>query len=167
MQDETPPLSKTRRKQLMHELQALGMEISRLPPARLAQLDLPEALLEAIETLHRLRAHEAIRRQMQYIGRLMREVDAEPIRERLAAWRSQAAQETALHHRVEHWREALISDDQALQRLVAAHPGADVQALRTLVRNARREKQEGKPPKAARALFRALRELIAPPVDGL
>jgi ribosome-associated protein len=154
-------LSKTRRKRQMHELQALGVELSRLPPGRLAALDLPEALVEAIETLRRLRAHEAIRRQMQYIGRLMRQVDAEPIRARLAAWRNEAAWETALHHQVEAWRDALLADEAALSRLAASHPGIDVQALHTLIRNARREAREGKPPRSARALFRTLREQLA------
>jgi ribosome-associated protein len=154
--------SKTRRKQAMHALQDLGQALVKLTPQQLAQLALPEALAEAVGEARRLKKHEAIRRQMQYIGRLMRQVDAAPIQAKMDAWRGDSAQETARLHRLERWRERLLTDDQALTDFAAAHPGVDTQALRTLIRNARKEAELNKPPKNARALFRALREILQP-----
>jgi ribosome-associated protein len=156
-----PAESKTRRKREMHALQELGVALTRLPPDKLAALALPERLADAIHEAQRLRGHEALRRQMQYIGRLMRVVEVAPIRAQLDAWRREDAAKTAQHHRLERWRDRLIADDAALTELVAAHPAADVQALRTLIRNARRETAQNGPPKSARALFRALRALFA------
>ncbi len=154
-------VSKTRRKQDMHALQELGAALVGLTPEQLAGLDLPEALADAIAQARRLRGHEAIRRQMQYIGRLMRQVDAAPIRARLNALKHQSAAETARHHLIEAWRERLLADDGALTELAAACPRADIQNLRTLIRNARREAALDKPPRSARALFRALRLCLA------
>ncbi|MEO1767202.1 ribosome biogenesis factor YjgA [Thiobacter aerophilum] len=162
-EDQARFVSKTRRKQDMLALQALGEALTRLPPSHLAKLKLPENLFDAIETAKRLCSREAIRRQMQYIGRLMRQVDPTPIRAQLEAWRSRSAAETAHHHRLEQWRDRLLADDAALERLAAEHPGLELKALRTLIRNARREAQQGKPPRAARALFRALRSQIQAP----
>ncbi len=106
----------------------------------------------------RIKSHEARRRQIQYIGRLMREVDAEPIRERLAAIEGYSAQATAQHRRLEAWRERLLADDEALTEFAAAFPGADLQALRALLRNAKKEAKDGKPPRAYREVFRFLKE---------
>lgn len=155
-------VSKTRRKQAMHALQDLGQALVKLSPQQLAQLNLPESLAEAVNEAKRLKKHEAIRRQMQYIGRLMREVDAAPIQAQMDAWRGDSARETARLHRLEQWRERLLADDAALTDFAAAHPGADTQALRTLIRNARKEAELNKPPKNARALFRTLREITQP-----
>ena len=96
---------------------------------------------------------------MQYIGRLMRELDPEPIRAQLAAICGHSAQEAARHRRLEALRERLLEDDSALTDYVASHAGADLQALRTLIRNARREQKEGRPPRAYRELFRLLKAL--------
>lgn len=156
MQDEV--VSKTRRKQAMHELQALGEALVGLREAQLEALPLEEALREAVLEAKRLRGHEARRRQMQFIGRLMRTVDPAPIRERLDELSGQSAQAAARHKRLEAWRERLLVDDAALTEFAAAHPGADMQALRALIRNARREQQEAKPPRAYRELFRFLKQ---------
>jgi len=150
-------LSKTKRKQEMHALQALGAALVELPEALLHDMQLEAGLLEAILEARRIRSHEAKRRQMQYIGRLMRDVDPEPIRERLAALEGHSAQATAQHRRLEALRERLLADDEALTGFAADHPGADLQALRALVRNARKEAKEGKPPRAYRELFRFLK----------
>ncbi|HEU4442402.1 MAG TPA: ribosome biogenesis factor YjgA, partial [Burkholderiales bacterium] len=106
--------------------------------------------------------HEAKRRQMQYIGRLMRDVDAVPIRARIAELEGSSAQAAARHRRLEAWRERLIGDDETLTAFAAEHPGADLQALRTLIRNARKEASLGKPPHAYRELFRFLKDLEPP-----
>ena len=150
-------LSKTKRKQQMHELQSLGASLVELPESLLADMRLDDALLRAVLEAKRIRSHEARRRQMQYIGRLMRDVDPEPIRARIAELEGTSAQAAAQHRRLESLRARLLEDDAALTEFAAAHPGADLQAVRTLVRNARREAKEGKPPRASRELFRLLK----------
>ena len=162
MQDASGSVSKTRRKQEMHELQALGAALVELPEARLRGLELDERLRQAVLEAKRISSHEARRRQLQYIGRLMREVDPAPIRARLEALEGTSAEATARHKRLEQLRSRLLADDAALTDVVGAHPGADAQALRTLIRNARREQKEGRPPRAYRELFRALKALDAP-----
>ena len=151
----------------MHELQALGAALAELSESQLKEMRLGEDLLEALLEAKRIRSHEAKRRQMQYIGRLMREVDPAPIRSRLAELEGSSAQATARHRRLETWRERLLGDDEALTAFAAEHPGADLQALRTLIRNARKEQKESKPPRAYRELFRVLKEIESPtPLQG-
>ncbi len=160
MQDEEKP-SKTERKRAMHELQTLGERLVGLNPEQLAAIALPENLQYAVEQAQRITKHEARRRQLQYIGRLMRAVDAEPIREKLRTWDGVSTEETARVHRIERWRETLLENEGAIGALVHAHPGIDTQRLRALVRNAREERNAGRPPRAYRELFRALRDIIA------
>jgi ribosome-associated protein len=155
-------ISKTRRKKEMHELQALGAALVELPESQISALALGDALADAVLEAKRIRSHEAKRRQLQYIGRLMRELDPEPIRAHLDAITGHSAQEAARHRRLEMLREKLLADDAALTDYVAAHSGADLQELRTLIRNARREQKEGRPPRAFRELFRVLKSLDAP-----
>jgi len=152
-------VSKTQRKKEMHALQALGAALVELGEAQLDALELPEGLAQAVREAKRIRSHEGRRRQMQYIGRLMREIDAVPIRARLDALGGQSAAAAAHHRRLEALRERLIGDDGALTDYVASHAGADLQELRTLIRNARREQEEGRPPRAYRELFRLLKAL--------
>lgn len=156
MQDEF--VSKTKRKKEMHELQALGVALVALPEAQVRLLRLPDELALAVLEAKRIRSHEARRRQMQYIGRLMRDADPAPIRTRLAEIEGNSAQASAHHRRLEAWRERLLADDEALTAFAAEHPGADLQAVRTLIRNARKEQKEAKPPRAYRELFRLIKE---------
>lgn len=156
MQDEI--LSKTRRKQEMHELQALGAALVELSDAHFGRMTLPEELAQAVHEARRIRSHEAKRRQVQLIGRLMRGLDPEPIRAQLAAVTGGSAQERARHKRLEHWRARLLEDEGALTEFARAHAAADLQQLRALIRNARKEQAEGKPPRAYRELFRVIRE---------
>ena len=156
------PVSKTKRKQQMHELQALGAALVALPAGRVRSLALDRGLLQAVIDAKRISSHEARRRQLQYIGRLMRDVDPAPIRAALQALEGSSAEATARHRRLEQLRERLLADDGALTDFVAAHPLADAQSLRTLIRNARREQKEGRPPRAFRELFRTLKSLEAP-----
>src|SRR5882724_4737622 len=153
--------SKTELKRVMHELQALGERLIGLNPEQLAAIALPENLHDAVEQARRITKHEARRRQLQYIGRLMRDVDPEPIREKLRAWDGVSTAETARVHRIERWREKLLENEGAIGALVHAHPGIDTQRLRVLVRNAREERNAGRPPRAYRELFRVLRDIIA------
>lgn len=161
MHDE-PPIeeqpSKTRVKKAMHELQSLGDSLVGLSAAQLAGFDLPPALSDAIAEARRISSHGARRRQMQYIGRLMRDIDAAPIRARLADLEGTSREARARQKQLERWRERLVADDAALTEYAAEHPGLDVQSFRTLIRNARREIEAGKPPRAQRELFRILRE---------
>jgi ribosome-associated protein len=97
---------------------------------------------------------------MQYIGRLMRDVDPETIRDKLRIWEGVSHEHTARHHRVERWRERLMQDDGALGELAKEQPGLDMQRLRSLVRSARDELTAGRPPRSHRELFRFLRESL-------
>ena len=153
------PVSKTRRKREMIELQSLGAALVGLPESQLGQMQLEAALRQAVLDAKRMRSHEAKRRQLQYIGRLMRDVDPEPIRAQLAAVEGRSAQAAAAHRRLEAWRERLLEDDSALTHFAAEHPGADLQEIRSLIRNARKEQKEGKPPRAYRELFRVLKTI--------
>jgi ribosome-associated protein len=156
MEDEI--LSKTRKKALSHALQKLGAELVELSKERLDSMALPEDLAQAVREARRITAHEGRRRQMQYIGKLMRDIDPAPIQERLDAWRGQSKAEVARQHGIERMRERLIADDAALTEFAAKHPGVDLQALRVLIRNARKETAEGRPPKAFREIFKVIRD---------
>ncbi|MBE0623069.1 MAG: DUF615 domain-containing protein [Burkholderiales bacterium] len=161
MQDEPDEsTSKTRRKKDMLALQDLGVQLVALNEQQLQDMQLPEPLLDAVQEAKRLTKHEARRRQMQYIGRLMRDIDATPIRERLEQWRGQGREHTAQLHAIERWRDELLAADPALARFLDEHPAADSQQLRSLIRNARREQGAALPPKSYRELFRVLRETI-------
>lgn len=149
--DPLAELSKTQRKREMHALQALGEELVALSAERLARIALPEALRDAIVEARRISKWGARRRQLQYIGRLMREVDAGAIRAQLASWKDAAARDTAVLHRAEHWRDRLLQETPALAELLERYPNADAQRVRTLVRNARQEAKLPAPPKSARA----------------
>jgi ribosome-associated protein len=155
-------VSKTRKKREMLELQSLGAALVELPESQINGMKLENRLLQAVLDAKRIKSHEAKRRQLQYIGRLMREVDAEPIRAQLAAVEGSSAQASAAHRRLEAWRERLLSDDEALTRFASEHPGADIQEIRALIRNARKEQKEGKPPRAYRELFRILKAAEIP-----
>ena len=129
--------SKTRLKQDSHALQDLGEALVELPENRLDGLAISEPLLDAVREYKRTRSHEGRRRQMQYIGKLMRKADPEPLREAVAAFKLPSAEETLKLHQAEAWREQLIADDAALTRWAADFPHSDLQQLRRLIRAAR------------------------------
>jgi len=138
----------------------MGEELVALSAEQLKELDLPDLLRDAVMEARRITKFGALRRQMQYVGRLMREVDPAPIRARLDAWNGASSEETARLHRIERWRTRLLEDDQALSELLDAHPQADAQRLRALIRNVKREAEAGKPPKSFRELFQELRSIF-------
>jgi ribosome-associated protein len=153
--------SKTRRKQASHELQDLGEAVIALPEERLAALDIPETLLDAIRDYKRTKTFEGQRRQMQYIGKLMRRTDPEPIRQAVAELQLGRARDSLALHQAEGWRAALIKDDEALTRWAAEHPATDVQQLRSLVRNARKDAAltpEQRNGRAYRELFQFIKQ---------
>lgn len=154
-------VSKTQQKRAMLELQALGVALVDLPHVQLAAMKLPESLAVAVAAARGMTKHGARRRQLQLIGKLMRTIDPDPIREQLAALRGQSAQATAQHRRLEDWRARLLDDDDALTAFAGEFPKADLQALRAAIRNARKEQAASKPPRAYREMFRLLREASA------
>ncbi|NOT17700.1 MAG: DUF615 domain-containing protein [Sulfuriferula sp.] len=160
IEDEIPVISKSEIKRQMTALQKLGEELIALPKGKLNKLDLPETLRDAIDAAKRITAHGALSRQKQYIGRLMRIVDAQPIANQLERWRNNHGDENAIFHQMEHWRTKLINDDGAVTLFIADHPAADIQQLRTLIRNARKEASLQQAPKSSRALFKLIREII-------
>jgi ribosome-associated protein len=160
--DEAP--SKTRLKQQSHDLQKLGMALAELPDARLQQLGLPERLFDALLQYRSTRSHEGRRRQLQYVGKLMRDVDDAPLREAVAESKLGSARDTLLLHEAERWRDALLADDEALTRWLHEHADCDAQRLRSLVRAARREAAlppGQRNPRTLRELFQFIRPLLA------
>jgi len=158
--DQNEATSKTRKKKDMLALQELGVQLVELNEQQLESMRLPESLLAAVQAAQHLSKREARRRQLQYIGRLMRDIDAAPIRERLEQWRGQGREHTAQLHAIERWRDELLAGDPALERFLGEFQNADNQKLRSLIRNARREQGASLPPRSYRELFRLLRETI-------
>lgn len=142
----------------------LAQRLVGLPPAQLARLPVPEDLLPHIADTRRITSHIARKRQMAFLAKQMRREDDEvldAIRDALDAGGEAARRETALLHRAERWRERLLEEgDAALAELVGAHPSADRQQLRQLVRNTLDERRRNKPPHAFRELFRAVKDLL-------
>ena len=155
--------SKSARKRAAHAAQDLGEALLHLPDAELSALELPEALCEALRAARRIRSRAALARQRQYIGKLMRQVDQEPIRAALAARSERDARETERFRRTENWRDRLVTEGEtALQELARWHPAIDVSAWRQRIGAARAERERGGGAGAAsRELFRALRALFA------
>ena len=157
--DADLPISKTKLKAEADAQQAIGKKLIDLSKDKLIKLNLPETLFEAVLEAKRLTANGAVRRQLQYLGRLMRDVDSAPIIEQLQAWEGKNVQENARFHTMERWRSRLIAEPNALQEFYSQFPQADIQQLRTLIRNAQREEAAQKPPKSSRELFKLIREL--------
>lgn len=160
--------SKTRRKREMSALQQLGERLVGLPAARLAQLPLSERMHDAILEAGRITSREARRRQLQYIGRLMRDADAEAISSQLSEWDRGTAKSTARFHAVERWRTRLLDQDDALTQFLREFPTANIQHMRSLIRAARKEAAQnaslspGREPQRRhyRALFQEIRQVI-------
>lgn len=156
--------SKSRQKAESHALQTLGQELCALPADRLAATEMPEILRDAILAWQRTRSHEGRRRQLQYVGKLMRSADPAPLREAVAAFALGGALDAWRLHEAERWRERLIADDAALTEWLAACPDCDAQRLRSLVRAARRDaaslSPEQRQPRSARELFQFIRPLL-------
>jgi ribosome-associated protein len=159
--DEEAYKSKSQVKREMHALRDLGEELLELPLEQFAKLELMDEIRDAINEARKIRQHGARKRQLQYIGKLMRDVDAEAIRQQLETLQGQSRQAVQALHRIEGWRDRLLNEgDTALAELLDQYPQGDRQMLRQLLRNAQKEQAANKPPKAARSLFRYLRELI-------
>jgi ribosome-associated protein len=147
MQEHTPEFedddfdrpSKSQMKRDMTALQKLGEDLLALPESRWEPLALPEILYDALRAAKKITNFEGRRRQMQYIGKLMRRIDAEPVREAVAAFKLGHAQDSLRLHQSERWRDRLLASDDALQEFLAEHVDVDIQQLRNLVRAARKD----------------------------
>lgn len=156
--------SKTRLKQASHELQDLGAAVVALPDDRLDGLAIAEQLLDAIRLYKKTRTHEGRRRQMQYIGKLMRVHDVEPIRQAVTDLQLGRAKDSLALHQAERWRAELLGDDDAVTRWASEHAGSDVQQLRNLIRAARKDAAlapEQRSGRAYRELFQFIKQHAA------
>ncbi|HJV85548.1 MAG TPA: ribosome biogenesis factor YjgA [Noviherbaspirillum sp.] len=158
--------SKSQLKREMTALQELGEELVAQPKDRVMRVPMPEDVREAILDCQKIKDHEGRRRQLQFVGKKMRSLEEEEvaaIQRVLDGWKGASRSETAAMHALERQREKLLADDQALTELKAQHPEVDVQQLRALIRNARKEQAENKPPKAYREIFQILKQLQPQP----
>jgi ribosome-associated protein len=162
--DDQDEISKSQLKRDAQELKRLGVALLDLSDDALRQLMLPDVLLDALRTTKKIHSNGARKRQMQYIGKLMQDIDAEPVRQAIETRNRQHSTHTREFHQLENLREQLIADlDSTLPAALAQFPYADRQHLRKLVRQARNEQETRQPPRASRLLFRYLRELQEEP----
>ena len=148
----------------MHALQDLGVTLVELPPQRFAELaredELPERLVEAIVEARSITAWGGRKRALQYVGKLLRDIDPEPILRRLDAWAHGHDVDTARERALELWRERLIAEPAALDALTVEYPGLDRSRFRALIGRARDERERGTPPHAFREIYRELKGLL-------
>ena len=164
--EEDDFISKTRRKRQMTDLQRLGAELVELSPEQLARIDMPELLRDAVLDCKRFTLHEARRRQMQYIGRIMRNIDSGPIAETLEGLQSPSRKQTALFHVAEKWRDELLADPEAIVRFEREFPHADAHRVRVLIEAVRGERAAKRAPKHFRELFHAVNATVTEHAKG-
>ena len=155
--------SKSQRKREMTALQKLGEQLVDASAERVDRIGIPEDLHNAITECRRIKNHEGRRRQLQYIGKLMRSLDEKDIariNDAIESWKGLSRADTIFMHALENQREKLLLQETALTEFMQRYPHADVQQLRTLIRNARKEISGGKPPKAYREIYRLLRQIM-------
>jgi len=154
--------SKTEMKRQSDALQDLGRELVEAPRDRVKRVPMPEDVRDVILECQNIKNHEGRRRQMQFIGKKMRTLSEEEvaiIKRTIEGWKGASKADTAALHALERRRDKLLADDKALTALLEEAPHLDVQHLRTLIRNARKEQAENKPPKAYREIFQILKDL--------
>ncbi len=153
---EQDTLSKTRMKREMHALQNIGERLIELNRNQLKEFCLPDTLFEAIIQAKKIKKNGARRRQIQYIGKLMREIEINRIKEKLATWDGISNQHTAWIYNLERWRKNLLKDRNAFTEFALQYPEANLQRIRILIRNTHKEMNYDKPSKSFRALFHEL-----------
>jgi ribosome-associated protein len=158
--------SKSERKRAMTALQDVGLQLVTLNASQLAQIELPELLHDAVLAAQRISNFEGRRRQLQYIGRLMRNIDAAPIIAKLEQWHGASRENTTLLHQAEAWRERLLTDDNAITQFATAFTTTDLQHLRSLIASVKRDQSQGHPPKKYRELYRVIRQIIETLADA-
>lgn len=164
--------SKTQVKQAMLDLQQLGLELLELPLDQFEAIEMDDRLRDAFEELRRITSFGARKRQMQYVGKLLRAEDAEPFRQALAAYRAGKRKDADALHEVERWRDRILSGDAGLNEWLAAFPASDTSTFRAAVRNARKEAEDARAaadhgaPRAKgkfyRVLFQQIRAALLP-----
>ena len=152
--------SKTELKQESTELQALGETLTTLSNDQLDQLDLPELMRDALDELSRVGKHEATRRHMQYIGKLMRDIDPAPIRAQLDRWEMGTRANKAAFKASERWRDRLIAEPDALALFMSEQPIVDREKLNELLTRARAQAAKGEAPAASRQVFRVIYRVL-------
>jgi len=158
--EEQPLATKSQRRRDALETKSLASELIKLSAARLGRVPMDDSVRSAIKEARQIRSHVARKRQLQYVAKLLRRIDPEPIVQTLEGFDNEARQLTGRQHRSEAWRDFLLeSGDQAVGVLMQQRDDVDTQALRQLIRNAQKESARGKPPASARAIFRLLREM--------
>jgi len=163
--------SKSHVKREMLSLLELGKQLVELPPEKLKQLKLAENLFDAVRQAQRITSREGRRRQIHYVGKLMRNAPADEIRAQIEVWENGSRENTLAMHRLEKLRDLLLEDDSALAKLFEEYPHMDLQSMRTLLRAARNEAKHNATLKAGqdarrkhyRALFHVLKELDTTP----
>ena len=156
--------SKSQLKREMTALQKLGSELVEEARDRVKRIPMPEDVRDAILECQQIKDHEGRRRQLQYVGKKMRSLNEEEvavIQATIDSWKGASKAETAALHALERQRDKLLADEEALTLLLSRHPQVDGQHLRTLIRNARKEVSENKPPKAYREIYQLLKSLQA------
>ena len=156
--------SKTELKRQSDALQDLGTELVNAPRDRVKRMQMPDDVKDVILETQNIKDHEGRRRALQFVGKKMRSLDEDElavIRRTIEGWKGASKADTAALHALERRREKLLADEQALTTLLGEHPELDAQHLRTLIRNARKEQAENKPPKAYREIFQILKDLAA------
>jgi ribosome-associated protein len=162
-QDDIPEHpTKSALKRQMADLQKMGEILVKLPEAQLKKIPLENPLLDAVLAARSLKSHEAIRRQLQYIGKIMRHIDVEPVQKALDIVQDKSQQSKAQFHQIERWRDRLIAEgDVALEKFLEQYPNADRQHIRQLIRKAQNDAAKQKNTGGETALFRYLRELVS------
>ncbi|WP_347988285.1 ribosome biogenesis factor YjgA [Methylomonas sp. AM2-LC] len=155
--------NKTRIKQEIAGVHAMAEEITQLSASHIAEFELPESIEQALLEAAKMGQNSARKRLLKYITAQLRNIDLEPIQEKLARMKNQSAHAVREHHQIERWRNVLVADTgtQQLTKLISEFPNADTQHIRQLQRNAQKEAKEAKPPKSARLLYQYLKELIS------
>lgn len=152
--------SKSQLKRESEALQKLGEELLSLRSSDLDSMDLPDSLAEAVHTARKIRSRGGLKRQRQFIGKVMRQIDSESIEKQLAIIKHKHDTNTVAFRRIEQWRDRLLENDKsALTEIINAHPDIDRQHINQLVHKALREQAKNKPPAAARKLFKYLRDI--------
>lgn len=152
--------SKTQKKKEAHSLQELGEKLLHLSKEQIKEIGIPEEVLEALDLARTIKSREGLRRQIQYIGSLMRKIDSDSIQQAVDQF-DQGNYKKALEFKeTEQWRDELISgNNNLMEEILENHINSDRQQLSQLVRNARKEVGNNKPPKSSRVLFKYLREI--------
>ena len=154
--------SKSEMKRQSDALQKMGETLVEAARDRVKRVPMPEDVRDAILECQQITNHEGRRRQMQFVGKKMRTLDENEVAEiqkAIDSWKGASKSETAAMHALERRRDKLLVDDKALTALLEENPELDVQQLRTLIRNARKEQAENKPPKAYREIFQILKQV--------